>query len=174
MKRIREHEAQIQRLTHDLEARRARQPWRQEKRARIRPPVIDLESTPRRRTDPDDLLPLGDPDDLTPPFTETIMKARISRKFKMSTIKAYDGTGDPTNHVRTFSNALLLQPVNDTIKCSAFLQTLGGMAQRWYSRLLPNSIGSFRGISQTFIKQFVSGKVLEKSSTSNKPRAKSK
>ncbi|KAL8091021.1 hypothetical protein AgCh_040205 [Apium graveolens] len=49
--------------------------------------------------DPIDLISLGDLDDPNPPFTEDIMNACISRKFKMSTIKAYDGTGGPTNHV---------------------------------------------------------------------------
>ncbi|KAK1366127.1 hypothetical protein POM88_041688 [Heracleum sosnowskyi] len=112
------------------------------------------------------LLPLGDPDDPTPPFTQDIMKANISRKFKMPTIKAYDGTGDPANHVRTFSNALLLQPTNDAVKCRAFPQTLAGMAQRWYSRLPPNSIGYFKELSKAFINQFVSGRVHEKSSAS--------
>ncbi|XP_074356111.1 uncharacterized protein LOC141695796 [Apium graveolens] len=94
------------------------------------------------------------------------MNAHITRKFKMPTIKAYDVTGDPENHVRIFSNALLLQPVNDAIKCRAFPQTLSGMAQRLYSHLTPNSIGSFRDLSQAFIKQFISGKVHEKSSVS--------
>ena len=41
------------------------------------------------------LLPAGDPDNPIPPFTEEIMAARITRKFKLPTIKAYDGTGDP-------------------------------------------------------------------------------
>ncbi|XP_074374209.1 uncharacterized protein LOC141714596 [Apium graveolens] len=84
----------------------------------------------------------------------------------MPTIKAYDDTGDPANHVRTFSNSLLLQPVNDAIKCRAFLQTLSDIAQRWYNHLPPNSIGSFNDLSQAFIKQFISGRVHEKSSTS--------
>ncbi|KAL8146597.1 hypothetical protein AgCh_004356 [Apium graveolens] len=140
-------------------------------RGRNPPPIIDLDGPLQRRTvvpraDPSNLLPLGDPDDPTPPFTEEIMSAHISRKFKMPTIKAYDGTGDPANHVRTFYNALLLQPVNDAIKCRAFPQTLSEMAHRWYSRLPPNSIGSFRELSQAFIKQFISGRVHEKSSAS--------
>ncbi|KAL8125842.1 hypothetical protein AgCh_013223 [Apium graveolens] len=168
--RIRAHEAEIQRLRRDLEAHQATRP-QIPPRGRNPPPVINLDGPVRRRaalprTDPSNLLPLGDPDDPTPPFTEEIMNAHISRKFKMPTIKAYDGTGDPANHVRTFSNALLLQPVNDAIKCRAFPQTLSGMAQRWYSRLPPNSIGSFRELSQVFIKQFISGRVHEKSSTS--------
>ncbi|KAL8098989.1 hypothetical protein AgCh_031627 [Apium graveolens] len=168
--RIRAHEAEIQRLRCDLEAHQATRP-QIPPRGRNPPPVIDLDGPVRRRavvprTDPSNLLPLGDPDDPTPPFTEEIMNAHISRKFKMPTIKAYDGTGDPANHVRTFSNALLLQPVNDAIKCRAFPQTLSGMAQRWYSRLPPNSIGSFRELSKAFIKQFISGRVHEKSSAS--------
>ena len=152
--------------------REARQPPRYEARTRVEPHVIDLENTHERRTmnapraDPNDLLPLGDPDNPTPPFTEEIMRAHISRKFKMPTIKAYDGTGDPANHVRTFSNALLLQPADDAVKCRAFPQTLSGMTQRWYSRLPSNSIGCFRDLSQAFIKQFISGRVHEKSSAS--------
>ncbi|XP_074346865.1 uncharacterized protein LOC141685672 [Apium graveolens] len=94
------------------------------------------------------------------------MNVRISRKFNMPTIKAYDGIGDPANHVRMFSNALLLQTVNDAIKCQAFPQTLSGMAQRWCIRLPPNSIGSVKDLSQAFIKYFISGRVHEKSSDS--------
>ncbi|KAL8104641.1 hypothetical protein AgCh_028751 [Apium graveolens] len=167
---IRAHEAVIQRLRHDLEVHQTTRPPIPP-RGRNPPPIIDLDGPVQRRAvvpkaDPSNLLPLGDPEDPTPPFTEDIMNAHISRKFKMPTIKAYDGTGDPANHVRTFSNALLLQPVKDAIKCRAFPQTLSAMAQMWYSRLPPNSIGSFRELSQAFIKQFISGRVHEKSSPS--------
>ena len=121
----------------------------------MEPHIIDLENTPGRRmmnaprADPNDQLPLGDPDNPTPPFTEEIMRAHISRKFKMPTIKEYDKTGDPANHVMTFSNALLLQPANDAIKCRAFPQTLSGMAQRWYSRLPPTLLDA----SETLVKR---------------------
>ena len=94
------------------------------------------------------------------------MAARISRKFKLPTIKPYDGMGDPANHVRTFMNALLLQPVTEAIKCRAFPQTLSGMAQHWYSRLPPNSIASFADLSKAFIGQFIGSKTHEKSSAS--------
>ncbi|KAL8134594.1 hypothetical protein AgCh_009570 [Apium graveolens] len=168
--RIKTHEAAIQRLKRDLEAQQVPRPPLPP-RGRNPPPIIDLDGPLQRRVvvpraDLNNLLSLGDPDEPTPPFTEEIMNAHISRKFKMPTIKAYDGAGDPANHVRTFSNALLLQPVNDAIKCLAFPQTLSGMAKRWYSHFPPNSIGSFRELSQTFIKQFISGRVHEKSSAS--------
>ncbi|XP_074328098.1 uncharacterized protein LOC141665991 [Apium graveolens] len=40
------------------------------------------------------------------------------------------------------------------------------MAQRCYRCLPPNSIGSFKDLSQDFIKQFISGRVHEKSLSS--------
>ncbi|KAL8104965.1 hypothetical protein AgCh_028939 [Apium graveolens] len=166
----RDKSAEIQGLKRDLEAHLTPRPPLPPRRRNL-PPIIDLDGRQQRRTvvprvDPSDLLPLRDPDDPTPPFAEEIMNAHISRKFKVPTIKAYDDTGDPVNHVRTFSNALLLQPVNDVIKCRVFPQTLSGMAQRWYSRLPPNSIGSFRELIQAFIKQFINGRMHEKSSAS--------
>ncbi|KAL8103407.1 hypothetical protein AgCh_027832 [Apium graveolens] len=128
--RIKAHEAEIQRLKRDLESHQNTRPPLPP-RGRNPPPIIDLDGLIQirvvvPRADPSNLLPLGDPDDPNPPFTEEIMNAHISRKFKMPTIKAYDGTGDPANHVRTFPNILLLQPVNDAIKFWAFPQTLSG------------------------------------------------
>ena len=167
--RIRAHEQSIIQLRKDMERQRERRTLR-----RRTPSLVNLDLTPpRRRTanrepraDPTELMPLGDPDDPIPPFTEEIMNEPISRRFKMPTIKTYDGAGDPANHVRTFSNALLLLQTTDAIKCRAFPQTLGGMAQRWYSRLPPNSVGSFKDLSKAFISQFISGKTHEKSSAS--------
>ncbi|KAL8103882.1 hypothetical protein AgCh_028178 [Apium graveolens] len=132
--RIKAHEADIPRLKRDPETQLTSRPPLAPRR-RGPPPIIDQDGPiPRRavapRADPSDLIPLGDLDDPNPPFTDEIMNAHISRKFKMPTIKAYDGTSDPANHVRTFSNALLLQPENDAINCRAFPQTLSGMAQR--------------------------------------------
>ncbi|XP_074347216.1 uncharacterized protein LOC141686053 [Apium graveolens] len=96
--RIKAHEAEIQRLKPPRPSLAVRQI--------DLPPIIDLDGpTPRRVAAPrpnlSDLMPLGDPNDPHPPFTDEIMNARISRKFKISAIKAYDGSGDPANHVRT-------------------------------------------------------------------------
>lgn len=79
----------------------------------VTPPPRRVEITLRRRLGPIALTPmLGDPDDLTPPLTDDIMNDRLTRRFKMPTIKIYDGTGDPANII-------------NTIKCRAFSQTLG-------------------------------------------------
>ena len=66
------------------------------------------------------LLPTGDLDNPIPPFTKNIMAATISRNFKLHTIKTYDGKGDPANHVRTFMNALLLQPITYFVSQTTF------------------------------------------------------
>ena len=118
--------------------------------------------------EPIELTPLlGDPDDPTPPFTDDIMKVYISRKFKMPNIKAYDGTGDPANHIRTFlKRTTTCSPSSDAVKCRAFPKTLGGMALRWYSRLPPNSFESFKELRRVFIGQFISGTTYKKSSAS--------
>lgn len=134
--------------------------------------IADFDAFPRRRmmeisrADPNGLMYLGDHKDPTPPFLKGIMNTHIQRKFKTLTIKAYDGTSDPTNHVRTFSNALLLHPMNDAIKCRAFPQISGVMAQRWYNRQSPNSIWCFRDLSHAFIRQFIIRRVHKKCSTS--------
>ena len=81
---------------------------------------------PYSKDNPIIIFLLGDPDDPTPPFTEEIMNANISKRFKIPTIKTYEGIGDPMNHIQTFSNILLLQPISNAIKCMAFPQILGG------------------------------------------------
>ncbi|XP_063942645.1 uncharacterized protein LOC135150313 [Daucus carota subsp. sativus] len=150
--RIRAYEEEIARLKRDQA---------------ILPPPEPRDENPRQTVmNQIHLLPAGDPDNPVPPFTQEIMGARISQKLKLPTIKAYDGTGDPANHVRTFMNALLLQPVTEAIKCRDFPQTLSGMAQHWYSRLPPNSISCFADLSRAFIGQFVGSKTHAKSSAS--------
>lgn len=42
---------------------------------------------------------LENPDDPTPSFIEDIIGASISRKFKIPTIKDYDGMSNLANHV---------------------------------------------------------------------------
>lgn len=92
------------------------------------PSVVRVEVNPIRRMKPIVLTPLSrDPDDLISPFTNEIMKAHISRKFKMPTIKVYNEAGDPTNNIRTFSNALFVHHVSDAIKCRVYPQTVRGI-----------------------------------------------
>ena len=50
-----------------------------------------------------------------------------------------------------------LQGVADEIMCRAFPTTLKGPVRVWFSRLTPNSIGTFKELSAQFAKHFIEG-----------------
>ena len=50
-----------------------------------------------------------------------------------------------------------LQGVADKIMCRAFPTTLKGAARIWFSRLMPNSISTFKELSAQFTAHFIGG-----------------
>ena len=60
---------------------------------------------------------------------------------------SYDGARDPLDHLETFKTLTHLQGVADAIMCRAFPTTLKGAAIIWFSRLMPNSISTFKELS---------------------------
>jgi len=56
-----------------------------------------------------------------------------------------------------------LQGVADEIMCRAFPTTLKGLARIWFSRLTPNSIGTFKELSTQFASRFIGGHKYKKS-----------
>ena len=50
-----------------------------------------------------------------------------------------------------------LQGVVDEIMCRAFPTTLKGPARVWFSRLTPNSIGTFKELSMQYASYFIGG-----------------
>ena len=56
-----------------------------------------------------------------------------------------------------------LQGVADEIMCRAFPTTLKGPARVWFSRLMPNSISTFKELSAQFTAHFISGHRYKKS-----------
>ena len=81
------------------------------------------------------------------PFTAPITSFPLLPKFRMPQVKAYDGSKDPLNHLESFKTLMNLQGVSDEIMCRAFLTTLKGLARVWFSKLTPNSIGTFKELS---------------------------
>ena len=55
-----------------------------------------------------------------------------------------------------------LQGVADEIMCRAFPTTLKGLARIWFSRLTPNSIGTFKEMSVQFASHFIGGHKYKK------------
>ena len=81
------------------------------------------------------------------PFTESVMSFPLPPKFHMPQVESYDGSKDPLNHLESFKTLMHLQRVADDIMCRAFLTMLKGSARIWFSRLTPNSIGTFKELS---------------------------
>ena len=86
-------------------------------------------------------------------------------KFHMPQIEAYDKSKDPLDHLESFKTLMHLQGVLDEIICWAFPTTLKGPARIWFSRLTPNSIGTFKELSAQFASQFIGGHKYKKSTT---------
>ena len=81
------------------------------------------------------------------PFTALVTLCPLPTKFCMPQIEAYDGSKDPLDHLELFKTFMHLQGVPDEIICQAFPTTLKGPARIWFSRLSPNSIGTFKELS---------------------------
>ena len=75
----------------------------------------------------------------------------------MPQIKSYDGVKDPLNHLETFKTLMHLQGVPNEIMCRAFPTTLKGPIIIWFSRLMPNSINTFKELSAQFTSHFIRG-----------------
>ncbi|GFZ18414.1 hypothetical protein Acr_27g0001530 [Actinidia rufa] len=60
-----------------------------------------------------------------PPFTERVLGARISSKFKLPTqLGIYEGKTDPMDHLDLYKSLMSLQGCSDEVMCKAFSATL--------------------------------------------------
>ncbi|KAF3602570.1 hypothetical protein F2Q69_00036541 [Brassica cretica] len=102
------------------------------------------------------------------PFTDEITLIEIPRKFSFPSIKAYDGTTDPDEHVTQYRQRMLVVALpkesREATMCKGFASTLTGPALQWYINLLSRSIASFAVLSDKFVEQFASSRDLEKTS----------
>ncbi|GFY98557.1 hypothetical protein Acr_12g0010980 [Actinidia rufa] len=65
-----------------------------------------------------------------PPFTERVLGARISSKFKLPTqLGIYEGKTNPMDHLDSYKSLMSLQGCSDEVMCKAFSATLKGPAR---------------------------------------------
>ena len=81
------------------------------------------------------------------PFTAFVNSFPLPPKFHMPQMENYDGNKDPLDHLESFKTLMHFQGVPDEIICRAFPTTLKGPARIWFSRLMPNSISTFKELS---------------------------
>ena len=118
----------------------------------MRKAINEMRENMRRANPVDDLVHRTDF-----PFTTSINGHPLPPKFKMPSLDSYDGTCDPCNHIATFKTTMHLQGVSDEIMCRAFPTTLKGLARVWFSKIPPNTVGSFEELSKLFVNNFVGG-----------------
>ncbi|GFY91230.1 hypothetical protein Acr_07g0014260 [Actinidia rufa] len=101
-----------------------------------------------------------------PPFTERILRARISSKFKLpAQLGIYEGKIDPMDHLDSYKSLMSLQGCSDEIMCKAFSATLKGPARSWFRKLSPRTIDSFGELSRLFVANFMSCRNRQKNAS---------
>ncbi|CAA0811124.1 Unknown protein, partial [Striga hermonthica] len=95
------------------------------------------------------------------PFSREILAAPLPNNFKETNL-VYDGSSDPSRHVRTFENMAVLHGYSDSVCCRAFLSTLRGGELDWFNQLPPGLIASFEDFTGKLINQYSSAVVQEK------------
>ncbi|XP_033134310.1 uncharacterized protein LOC103848768 [Brassica rapa] len=92
----------------------------------------------------------------------------MPRKFSFPSIKMYDGTGDPDDHITQYKQMMLAfalpKESREATMCKGFSSSLIGPVLQWYINLLNRSISSFAGQGDKFVEQFASSRSLEKTS----------
>ncbi|XP_014506606.1 uncharacterized protein LOC106766390 [Vigna radiata var. radiata] len=76
-------------------------------------------------------------------------------------LEKYDGSTDPDNHLRIFTNAMAFYTNNDSVICRAFSLSLRGETLEWYSKLPSNMIDCFATVEILFRRQYASNRRQE-------------
>ncbi|CAA0830980.1 Unknown protein, partial [Striga hermonthica] len=95
------------------------------------------------------------------PFSREILAAPLPNNFKETNL-VYDGSSDPSRHVRTFENMTVLHGYSDSVCCRAFLSTLREGALDWFHQLPPGSIADFEDFASKLTNQYSSAVAQEK------------
>ncbi|XP_071939126.1 uncharacterized protein [Coffea arabica] len=116
--------------------------------------------------DQDELDLLLDPEAdryIASPFVPDIEDYPLPAKFKIQSMKSYDATTDPEDHLFAFITQIRLQTATDAVRCKTFPMFLEGKARQWFQELPPRSIRSFAQLARLFAAQFVSSRAFSKS-----------
>ncbi|XP_052728545.1 uncharacterized protein LOC128195325 [Vigna angularis] len=121
---------------------------------------------PSRHTDPNDRgrrepspLRTDRPSSLLP-FTAIVMQAPMPEK-NPPVLDKYDGSTDPDNHLRIFTNAMVFYTDSDPVMCRAFSLSLKDEALEWYNTLPPNTVDCFATVENLFKRQYASNRNQE-------------
>ena len=89
------------------------------------------------------------------PFTRSIERASLPRRFHQPTFSLYNGRTNPVEHVNHFSQKMVVHSKDEALMCKIFPSSLGPMEMRWFNNLKANSIDSFKKLTQSFGAHFI-------------------
>ena len=89
------------------------------------------------------------------PFTRKIEGAKLPRRFHQPMFAMYNGRTNPIKHVSQFNQRMAVHSKDEALMCKVFPSSLGPVAMRWFDGLKPNSICSFKQLTQAFGSRFI-------------------
>ncbi|KAD5961644.1 hypothetical protein E3N88_13117 [Mikania micrantha] len=99
-------------------------------------------------------------------FAPPICDAEIPKRFQTPTMKLYDGTTDPEEHVALYRERMETNPIPPHLKeaclCKGFDSTLTEAALKWLLNVPPYSIASFAHLINLFNNQFSCSRTFER------------
>ncbi|KAJ0681775.1 putative retrotransposon gag domain-containing protein [Helianthus annuus] len=99
-------------------------------------------------------------------FAPPICDAEVPKRFHIPTMKLYDGTTDPEEHIAQYRERMEINPIPEKLKeaclCKGFGSTLTGSALKWLLSLPPYSITSFANLVNLFNNQFSCSRKFER------------
>ena len=75
----------------------------------------------------------------------------------------YNGLTDLVEHVNQFNQRMAVHSKDEALICKVFPPNLGPMAMRWFDGLRPNSIDSFKQLTQAFSSHFMTSSRVPRS-----------
>ena len=103
---------------------------------------------------PDEELHKPYKESLRSPFTTRIVLYAGQKYTLPNTLKLYDGSTDPDDHLIRFARAGQQGEWPMPVWCRMFQQTLDGPAQGWFRCLDPGSIDSWEDLREQFVTRF--------------------
>ncbi|XP_017245373.1 uncharacterized protein LOC108217031 [Daucus carota subsp. sativus] len=103
------------------------------------------------------------------PFVDDIALVKTPKRFNVPSMKAYDGSTDPLEHVAQYKQRMFTVPITKDLReacmCKCFGSTLAGPALQWFVNLPNGSIETFADLVDAFNLQFASSRVFEKTTS---------
>ena len=89
------------------------------------------------------------------PLLHRIQDAPPLKTFGQQKFNIYDGRTDPADHVRHYKQVMAYWRNEDALMCIMLPANLGDTTLRWFDKLPPGKIDSFRELAEQFIARFI-------------------